>query len=491
VEKYYENIKKEAIEREERYEKLQKDIAENPAEEEYLTQKAINAEDNYLRFKRQRLGPSDFQTIKVIGKGAFGTVKLVRKQSNGQILALKVMNKGVMIENKQAAHVRSERDVLAESDNPWVVNLYCSFQDDENLYLVMEYLPGGDMMGLLIKLDIFPETMVKFYIAECVLAIESIHKLGFIHRDIKPDNILLDGGGHVKLTDFGLSTGFHKLHDGAYYERLARTIELSEKKEHTLKRSLSNSLKKAFSSSHKKSSQDISLDEARIDLTLKNKLSLRETEETPQREEEEALMIESWRQNRRKLAYSMVGTPDYIAPEMFSEGGYGAECDWWSLGAIMYEMLFGRPPFCSKNHAETYRKILNWRENLKFPEDLVGTVSPAALHLIRRWMCDAEQRLGRYGANEIKAHPFFDGIDWENIQHTKAQFIPQLRSPTDTSYFPLDEVAQALKEEQEFLMTRRTTTAHQRQKSSTGGDLAFVGYTFKRFQNLSNRRFFS
>ena len=138
----------------------------------------------------------------------------------------------------QLAHVRAERDVLAESNSPWVVQLFYSFQDAQTLYLIMEFLPGGDLMTMLIKYDTFSEDVTRFYIAECTLAIEAVHKLGFIHRwrnfgpsgsslpfmffyrDIKPDNILIDKDGHIKLSDFGLSTGFHKQHDSSYYQRL-------------------------------------------------------------------------------------------------------------------------------------------------------------------------------------------------------------------------------------------------------------------------------
>lgn len=125
-----------------------------------------------------------------------------------------------MLKHDQLAHVRSERDLLAESESPWVVQLFCSFQDSENLYLLMEFLPGGDLMTLLINKDIFSEEMTRFYVAELVLAIESVHKLGFAHRDIKPDNVLLDAKGHVKLTDFGLSTGFCATHEAIYYQKM-------------------------------------------------------------------------------------------------------------------------------------------------------------------------------------------------------------------------------------------------------------------------------
>jgi protein-serine/threonine kinase len=130
------------------------------------------------------LGLDDFHTIRVIGKGAFGEVRLVQKMDTGKIYAMKTILKTHAIEQQQLAHVRSERDVLAESDSPWICSLYYSFQDRGYLYLIMEFLPGGDLMTLLIKEDTFSENMTRFYMAECVLAIEAVHKLGFIHRYI-------------------------------------------------------------------------------------------------------------------------------------------------------------------------------------------------------------------------------------------------------------------------------------------------------------------
>jgi protein-serine/threonine kinase len=139
-------------------------------------------ESNFLRLRRTRLTPNDFLTVKVIGKGAFGEVRLVQKKDTGKIYAMKTLLKTEMLRRDQLAHVKAERDVLAEADSPWVVNLHCSFQDQIYLYLIMEFLPGGDLMTMLIRYEIFPEDVTKFYMAECVLAIEAVHKLGFIHR---------------------------------------------------------------------------------------------------------------------------------------------------------------------------------------------------------------------------------------------------------------------------------------------------------------------
>lgn len=175
-------------------------------------------ESNYIRLKRAKMEKSMFKQIKTLGIGAFGQVCLARKEDTGSLYAMKTLRKKDVLLRNQVAHVKAERDILAEADNEWVVRLYYSFQDKDNLYFVMEYIPGGDMMSLLIRLGIFKEDLAQFYIAELTCAVESVHKMGFIHRDIKPDNILIDRDGHIKLTDFGLCTGFRWTHDSKYYQ---------------------------------------------------------------------------------------------------------------------------------------------------------------------------------------------------------------------------------------------------------------------------------
>jgi len=311
------------------------------------------------------------------------------------------------------------------SDSPWVVQLYYSFQDPSYLYLIMEFLPGGDLMTMLIKYDTFSEDVTRFYIAECVLAIEAVHNLGFIHRDIKPDNILIDKDGHIKLTDFGLSTGFQKKHDSTYYQRLLGTnVSQTAPVQATRNSVLVDS----------------------INLTMTNKNQ-----------------IMTWKANRRKLAYSTVGTPDYIAPEIFLQSGYGKECDWWSLGAIMFECLVGYPPFCSDSTHDTYQKIVYWPHYLMFPEDVY--ISQESEDLIRRLITSVDCRLS---VDQIKNHPFFYGVDWGKIRRINAPFVPRLISMTDTSYFPTDEIDQADEEQSD-------------KTSAASKDLAFLGYTFKRF----------
>ena len=226
IENYYKNLATQQLDRTDRLKRLQENLnakgLTDDEKQEKLKEHA-SKETEFLRLRRSRLGADDFEPLKVIGKGAFGEVRLVQKADTGHIYAMKVLRKREMVEKDQLAHVRAERDILVEADHQWVVKMFFSFQDPLNLYLVMEFLPGGDLMTLLMKEDTLSEDVTQFYVAETALAIEYIHSLGFIHRDIKPDNLLLDSRGHVKLSDFGLCTGLKKSHRTEYYRDLAQS----------------------------------------------------------------------------------------------------------------------------------------------------------------------------------------------------------------------------------------------------------------------------
>ncbi|MED6196346.1 hypothetical protein PIB30_046643 [Stylosanthes scabra] len=356
IENHYKEQMKNLQERKDRRTFLEKKLADADVSEEdqnNLLKFLEKKETEYMRLQRHKMGVDDFELLTMIGKGAFGEVRVCREKTTGQVYAMKKLKKSEMLRRGQVEHVRAERNLLAEVDSNCIVKLYCSFQDDEYLYLIMEYLPGGDMMTLLMRKDTLTEDEARFYVAETILSIESIHKHNYIHRDIKPDNLLLDRYGHLKLSDFGL----------------CKPLDCSTIAE-----------------------GDFSVGQNVNGSTQNDE---RVISKRTQREQ-----LQHWQQNRRTLAYSTVGTPDYIAPEVLLKKGYGMECDWWSLGAIMYEMLVGYPPFYSDDPMTTCRKIVNWRSHLKFPEE--ARLSREAKDLICKLLCNVNHRLGSKGADEIK-----------------------------------------------------------------------------------------
>ncbi|GLJ39601.1 hypothetical protein SUGI_0809330 [Cryptomeria japonica] len=434
IENHYKNHLKNLQDRRERRRALERRLQEAQVSEEEQVEMLKNLErkeTEYMRLQRHKVGVDDFEPLTIIGRGAFGEVRLCRAKSTGQIYAMKKLKKSEMLSRGQVEHVRSERNLLAEVDSRYIVKLFYSFQDTEYLYLIMEYLPGGDIMTLLIREDVLAEDVARFYIAQSILAIHSIHKHNYVHRDIKPDNLLLDKDGHMKLSDFGLCKPLD-------YTTLSTLNEDEPFTDDELHRALET--------------------EGRSDLRGRNRGLL-----LTQREQ-----IQHWKRNRRSLAYSTVGTPDYMAPEVLVKKGYGMECDWWSLGAIMYEMLVGCPPFCSDDPKITCRKILCWKTCLKFPEE--PRVSPEAKDLICRLLCDVDHRLGSRGVDEIKAHPWFRGIQWDRLYEMEAAYKPVVTGELDTQNFEkYDEV--------EPPQPPKLRSGPWR-KMLTSKDGHFVGYTY-------------
>ncbi|KAM9223251.1 rho-associated protein kinase 1 [Leptosomus discolor] len=345
--------------------------------------------DTVNKMRDLRMKAEDYEVVKVIGRGAFGEVQLVRHKSSRRVYAMKLLSKFEMIKRSDSAFFWEERDIMAFANSPWVVQLFYAFQDDRYLYMVMEYMPGGDLVNLMSNYDV-PEKWARFYTAEVVLALDAIHSMGFIHRDVKPDNMLLDKAGHLKLADFGTCMKMNK-------EGMVRCD-------------------------------------------------------------------------------TAVGTPDYISPEVLkSQGGdgyYGRECDWWSVGVFLYEMLVGDTPFYADSLVGTYSKIMNHKNSLTFPDD--NEISKEAKNLICAFLTDREVRLGRNGVEEIKRHLFFknDQWAWETLRDTVAPVVPDLSSDIDTSNF--DDLEEDKGEEETFPIP----------KAFVGNQLPFVGFTY-----YSNRRY--
>lgn len=299
----------------------------------------------------ERVGPQDFELLKVLGKGGYGKVFQVRKitgSDKGKIFAMKVLQKATIIRNqKDTAHTKAERNILEAVKSPFICDLLYAFQTGGKLYLILEYLSGGELFMHLEREGMFMEDTAAFYLSEIVVSLEHLHRQGIIYRDLKPENILLDGRGHVKLTDFGLCK---------------EAIE-GDQKTHTF-----------------------------------------------------------------------CGTIEYMAPEILMRTGHGKEVDWWSLGALMFDMLTGGPPFTADTRKKTIDRILKSRLSLP------AYLSPEARDLIKRLLKrHVETRLGTgpEDAEEIKRHPFFRHLNWDLVfsRQLEPPFRPDIKDEEDASLF--------------------------------------------------------
>ncbi|XP_051018445.1 myotonin-protein kinase isoform X3 [Acomys russatus] len=368
--------------------------ASHLAQDKYVADFLQWVEPIAARLKEVRLQRDDFEILKVIGRGAFSEVAVVKMKQTGQVYAMKIMNKWDMLKRGEVSCFREERDVLVKGDRRWITQLHFAFQDENYLYLVMEYYVGGDLLTLLSKFgERIPAEMARFYLAEIVMAIDSVHRLGYVHRDIKPDNILLDRCGHIRLADFGSCLKLQP--DGTVRSLVA------------------------------------------------------------------------------------VGTPDYLSPEILQAvgggpgaGSYGPECDWWALGVFAYEMFYGQTPFYAESTAETYAKIVHYKEHLSLPLGDTG-VPEEAQDLIRGLLCPADIRLGRGGAGDFQKHPFFFGLDWEGLRDSAPPFTPDFEGATDTCNF--DVVEDRLTA---MVSGGGETLSDMQEDMPLGVHLPFVGYSY-------------
>ncbi|KAJ3181270.1 hypothetical protein HDU87_001401 [Geranomyces variabilis] len=339
----------------------------------------------------------DFEIIKPISRGAFGKVYLARKRTTQDMYAIKVLKKQDMIRKNMVSHVLAERKVLALSRNPFVVKLYYAFQSREYLYLVMEYLIGGDLSSLLAAFGTFEEPMARMYGAEVAVALDYLHSNGIRHRDLKPDNILINEKGHIKLTDFGLSRiqmADQELGTANHPQNL-RTPSRRRRASHSIPEN----------SEHNTSSSP------------------------PQRTSTALRRRPSMATKRQPSNKQVLGTPDYLAPELLLGLGHGPEVDWWALGICMYEWICGFPPFTDESPEDIFRNILDGV--IEWPDDT--EVTPEAMSLILS-LLNPDPAL-RLSAEGVKSHAFFASVEWDKVREQPAPFIPTPGDVTDTSYF--------------------------------------------------------
>eukprot|EP01122_Echinamoeba_exundans_P013060 TRINITY_DN5635_c0_g1_i1.p1 TRINITY_DN5635_c0_g1~~TRINITY_DN5635_c0_g1_i1.p1 ORF type:complete len:931 (+),score=210.61 TRINITY_DN5635_c0_g1_i1:146-2938(+) len=290
-------------------------------------------------------GLDDFELLRIIGTGSFAKVMLVRKKDTGKLYAMKVLKKEEIVRRNQVGHTRTERTILSRMHHPFMVKLRYSFQSELKLYMVLDYIRGGELFYHLRRAGRFPEDKARFYIAEVILALDYLHRHNVIYRDLKPENILLSLDGHIKLTDFGLS-------------------------------------KEGITSVGGK--------------------------------------------GEGQTATTFCGTPEYLAPEIITGIGHGKAVDWWSVGIMLYEMLVGRPPFASQNRNQLYLNTI--KGQITWPPSM----SPLARDLLSRLLHRRpEERLGSRSIEDIKNHPFFNGLDWARLE--KKKVTPPFKPP------PVDE----------------------------------------------------
>lgn len=307
-----------------------------------------------------------FRPVKPLGSGDTGSVHLVELIDTGEYFAMKAMDKNVMLNRNKVHRATAERQILDMLDHPFLPTLYASFQTKTHICLITDYCPGGELFLLLDRqpLKVLREDAVRFYAAEVVIALEYLHCQGIIYRDLKPENILLHRDGHISLTDFDLSC-------------------------------LTSCRPQVFF-----------------------------PEETEKKGKRKSRSSPIFFAEPMRASNSFVGTEEYIAPEIITGAGHTSAVDWWALGILLYEMLYGYTPFRGKTRQRTFANILH--KDVRFPASISVSL-PARQLMYRLLHRDPANRLGSYeGANEIKQHPFFRGIKWPLL---RCMAPPKLEAP--------------------------------------------------------------
>ncbi|KAL9234350.1 hypothetical protein vseg_009230 [Gypsophila vaccaria] len=361
-----------------------------------------------IRSRDGILGMSHFRLLKRLGCGDIGSVYLSELSGTHCYFAMKVMDKGSLAARKKLNRAQTEREILQLLDHPFLPTLYTHFETDRFSCLVMEYCPGGDLHTLRQRQPgkHFSEYAARFYAAEVLLALEYLHMLGVIYRDLKPENVLVRDDGHIMLSDFDLS----------------------------LRCTFSPTLIKTTSDSGNGNAfcvQPACIEPSSVCIQpacflpgifpKKNKKKTK----NPKNDSgfPSSAMLELVAEPTQARSMSFVGTHEYLAPEIIKGEGHGSAVDWWTFGIFLHELLYGKTPFKGSGNRATLFNVVG--QQLKFPDS--PSTSYASRDLIRGLLVkEPQNRIGvKRGATEIKQHPFFEGVNWALIRCSTPPEIPR------------------------------------------------------------------
>ncbi|KAK9750226.1 hypothetical protein RND81_02G181100 [Saponaria officinalis] len=346
-----------------------------------------------------------FRLLKQLGCGDIGKVYLTELVGTRTYFAMKVMNKAALESRKKLMRAQTEREILQSLDHPFLPTLYTHFETENHSCLVMEFCPGGDLHSLRQTRPhkCFPEHAARFYVAEVLLALEYLHMLGVIYRDLKPENVLVREDGHIMLSDFDLSL------------RCAVCPTL-------VKASNSNTDSKTSAFCVEPACMAQPACFAPLFMAKKTKKP-KKPKPKPESYSQGRTLPELLAEPTNARSMSFVGTHEYLAPEIIKGEGHGSAVDWWTFGIFLYELLFGKTPFKGQGNRATLFNVVG--QPLKFPES--PSISFAARDLIRGLLVkEPQHRLAyRRGATEIKQHPFFQSINWALIRCATPPEVPR------------------------------------------------------------------
>ncbi|KAG2714393.1 hypothetical protein I3760_03G024700 [Carya illinoinensis] len=372
-----------------------------------------------VKAKDVDLGLGHFRLLKKLGRGDIGSVYLAELRGMGCLFAMKVMDKSMLAGRKKLVRAQTERDILGLLDHPFLPTLYSHFETDKFSCLLMEFCSGGDLHTLRQRQPgkHFTEQAARFYASEVLLALEYLHMMGVVYRDLKPENVLVREDGHIMLSDFDLSL-ICCVSPTLVQSSIEPSCRISA---YCIQPSCIDPACK-LPVCVEPSCLQPSCFRPRF---LRSKTTKVRSEKMVSADSLPVLIAEP----TSARSMSFVGTHEYLAPEIIRGDGHGSAVDWWTFGIFLYELLHGKTPFKGNGNRETLFNVVG--QPLKFQDG--SSISFAAKDLIRGLLVkDPQKRLGfKRGATEIKQHPFFEGVNWALIRGTQPPEIPK---PLDLAF---------------------------------------------------------